>query len=107
VKAIGKLRHRLVIEQPETTPDGAGGLTESWIALAEVWGAIEPLSGSERVEAGRIAGRHMHDITIRYRGDVSRNMRIRLSDRIFHILTLEDVGGRGQWLRILAEERDL
>ena len=107
MRAIGELRHRLVIEQPETTPDGAGGNTETWITLAEVWGAVEPLSGSERVEAGRIAGRHMHDITIRYRGDVARNMRIRQQSRIFHILTLEDLGGRGRWLRMLAEERDL
>lgn len=107
MKAIGKLRHRLTIEQPATTPDGAGGVTESWITLAEVWGAIEPLSGSERAEAGRIAGRHMHDITIRYRGDVARNMRVRQGNRIFHILTLEDIGGRGRWLRMLAEEREL
>lgn len=49
----------------------------------------------------------MHDVTILYRGDVERNMRIRLGSCIFHILTLEDVGGRGRWLRMLAEERDL
>lgn len=107
VVPIGRLRHRLTIEQPVTTPDGAGGNTETWIVVADVWGRVEPLSGSERVEAGRLSGRHLHDITIRYRADIERNMRIRLGTRIFHILTLEDIGGRGRWLRMLAEERDL
>lgn len=49
----------------------------------------------------------MHDITIRYRGDVARSMRICFGSRIFHILTFEDVGGRARWQRMLAEERDL
>lgn len=105
--SIGALRHRLTLEQSSLNPDGGGGVTESWVQVAQVWGAIEPLSGRERVEAARIAGRHMYDITLRYRADVEPAMRFRLGGRIFHILSTEDVDGRGHWLKALCEEREL
>ena len=104
---IGGLRHRLSLEQSSLTPDGGGGVTESWVQVAQVWGAIEPLSGRESVEAARIAGRHMYEIRIRYRADVEPAMRFQMVSRIFHILSVEDVGGRGRWLKALCEEREL
>lgn len=106
-KPIGRLRHRLILEQSVPTPDGGGGVTLTWVQVAQIWGALEPLSGRERVEAGRIAGRHMYDITIRHRGDVKLSMRFALGTRIFHILSAEDVDGRGRWLKTLCEEREL
>ena len=105
--SIGALRHRLTLEQTSLTADGGGGVTENWVQVAQIWGAIEPLKGRERVEAARIAGRHMYDISMRYRDDVAPSMRFRLGARIFHILSAEDVGGRGKWLKALCEEREL
>jgi len=105
--SIGALRHRLTLEQLSLSPDSGGGVTESWVQVAQVWGAIEPLSGRERVEAARIAGRHMYDIRLRFRADVDPSMRLRMGTRIFHILSIEDVDGRGQWLKALCEEREL
>lgn len=105
--SIGTLRHRLTLEQTSLTPDGGGGVTENWVQVAQVWGEIEPLKGRERVEAARIAGRHMYDISLRFRDDVEPAMRFRLGVRIFHILSTEDVSGRGKWLKALCEEREL
>ena len=105
--AIGALRHRIDIEQSVQTPDGGGGVTESWIPVAQVWGAIEPRSGRESMEAARIAGRHLYEIGIRYRADVELSMRFRLGPRIFHIISIENVGERGSWLNALCEEREL
>lgn len=106
-QSIGTLRHRLTLEQLSRTSDGGGGVTESWVQVAQVWGQLTPLKGGERVEAARIAGRHMHDISLRYRADVEPSMRFRLGVRIFHILSIEDVDGRGKWLKVLCEEREL
>ncbi len=105
--SIGGLRHRLILEQSVPTPDGGGGNTESWVQVAQVWGAVEPLSGGESVQAARIAGRHMYQIRVRYRADVEPSMRFRLGTRIFNILSIENAGERGRWLRALCEERDL
>jgi len=106
-QSIGALRHRLTLEQSSLTPDGGGGVTESWVQVAQFWGKIIPLSGRESVEAARIAGRYRYEITIRHRAGVEPEMRFRLGTRIFHILSVEDVGERGLWLRALCEEREL
>ena len=106
-QSIGALRHRLNLEQTSRAGDGGGGVTESWVQVAQVWGEIAPLSGRESVEAARIAGRYRYEITIRYRAGVVPAMRFRLGTRIFHILAVEDVGERGVWLKALCEEREL
>lgn len=106
VKA-GDLRHRVVIERPERTSDGAGGSTTEWIAVAEVWAAIWSRSADESFTLDRIAGTATHDVWIRYRADVQPDMRIRYGVRIFDILGAIDVEDRAAWLKCPAEERDL
>lgn len=104
---IGALRHRLTLERVVRTPDGGGGVTESWVSEATLWAEIRPLSGGEAVEAGRLAGKHRFEITLRYRDGVEPAMRFRLGARLFHILAVENVEERGRWLKALCEERDL
>lgn len=106
VKA-GDLRHRIVIERPERTSDGAGGSITEWIAVAEVWAAIWSRSADENFTLDRVAGTATHDVWIRYRGDVRPEMRIRFGVRIFDILGAIDIEDRGAWLKCPVEERDL
>lgn len=106
-EAIGALRHRLILESVVRTPDGGGGVSESWVAQATLWGRLQPLGGGEGVEAGRLAGRHRYAITIRHRDGVGPSMRFRKGARIFHILSVENVEERGRWLRAVCEEREL
>lgn len=105
MSAIGALRHRLVIEQPMRVPDGGGGATITWTALATVWGAIEPLRGGESVEAEALASRVSHRIRIRHRAGLSSDMRFRDGGRIFSIRSLNDPDGRRRWLDCLCDER--
>ena len=51
---IGKLRHRISLQSVTLTSDGAGGSTESWAEVAELWAAIEPASARERLFAGKL-----------------------------------------------------
>lgn len=104
---IGQLRQRLALERLVRIADGAGGFTESWAVEATLWGRLRPLQGGEAVAAGRLSGRHMHEITIRYRVGVDPSMRFRMGARVFEIVSLENIGERGRWLRALCEERDL
>ena len=48
------LRHALVLEAPETSPDGAGGWSESWAALGTLWADISARTG--RDARGEMAG---------------------------------------------------
>lgn len=104
---LGKLRHRLVIETRETTPDGAGGEVVTWAAGATIWASIEPLSGVELLRRDRLSGTLTHRITVRYREGIAPAMRFRLMDRIFEIAVVRDVDERHRWLDCLCEEKYL
>lgn len=102
---LGDMRHRLALEEAAATPDGAGGAIVSWSPVAEVWAAIRPRSGTERVEADGLMGRVTHEITIRYRPDVAPRQRFRQGDRIFDITSVIDAEEAHRFLTCLVEER--
>ena len=104
---IGKLRHRLTIEQETRVADGGGGSTSVWALVAEVWAAMEAMSGGERVAADRIAGEVRCLITIRHRIDLGPAMRFRRGDETFAILAVLDRDGRRRFLDCHCERRDL
>lgn len=102
---IGELYHRLALEAATRIDDGAGGATETWALIAEVWGALRPASGSEAVEADGLKGRAAHEIWIRHRTGVLPEMRFRLGTRLFDIRAVIDQAERQRFLRCLVEER--
>ncbi|MDX2259412.1 MAG: phage head closure protein [Hyphomicrobiaceae bacterium] len=102
---IGDLRQRLVLERPVLVSDGGGGASEDWQSVADVWAAIEPLTGSERLEADAIAGTVSHEVWLRWRAGVGSDMRLRLGERLFDIRAVIDEGERRRFLRCLCEER--
>lgn len=104
---IGAMRHRVVLEAVNRAPDGGGGATQSWLPVAELWAAIAPSSGDERLAAEQHAGRITHVIHIRYRAGVIPAMRFRQGARRFDILAVIDVDERRHRLRCLCREADL
>jgi SPP1 family predicted phage head-tail adaptor len=104
---IGELTRRVVLEEVVRSPDGAGGATESWSAVATLFAAVRALSGAENFTFDRIDGRVTHEVVIRHRGDVRPAMRFRMGTRIFEIVAALDADGRRRHLRCLVEERDL
>jgi SPP1 family predicted phage head-tail adaptor len=103
----GDLRHRLVLEELQREDDEGGGFAETWVAVAELSASLIPASGSEGVEADRIAGRVTHEVTLRYRDGVEPAMRFRKGARLFHIVAVIDWQERNAWLKCLCEEREL
>jgi len=103
--SIGELRHRLGLQAPLAEDDGGGGVTRTWALVAEVWGAVRPLSGGESVAADGLHGSVSHEIWIRYRPGVVPEMRFALGARLFDIRSVIDSGERRRFLRCLAEER--
>ena len=104
---IGYLRHRVVLEWPVREADGGGGAVETWEPVADLWAMIDARSGKEAVEADRLSGSRKVDVTIRYRDDVTADMRFRLSDCVLDIRAVLDEDGRRRFLTCTCEERDL
>jgi SPP1 family predicted phage head-tail adaptor len=103
---IGALRDRVTLESPSRTADGGGGAAVTWTTVAEVWAAVRPITGAERLEADQIAGRITHEVWLRERPDVVPAMRLRQDARVLHIVAVLRTGRRNR-LKCLCEERQL
>lgn len=103
---IGALRHRVVLQHAARTPDGGGGATESWSPVAELWAAVRPISGDERIAADALSGQLTHEVWVRHRAGVTPSMRFLIGSRILDIRAVIDADGRGR-LKCLCRERDL
>lgn len=101
---IARLRHRLVLEAPVDTPDGAGGVSRMWQAEAELWGALEPVSASARLVAEQQGARVTHRIVLRHRPGITTAHRLSRGGRTFAIRSIYDPDERGRALVIAAEE---
>jgi len=103
---IAKLHHRLTLEAPDESADGAGGVVRGWSALGEVWASIEPIGANDAVVAGKRLGALTHRVTLRHRGDLTLNHRFRLGARVFTVRALRDPDEQIRFLECLvAEER--
>jgi SPP1 family predicted phage head-tail adaptor len=103
---IGALRERLALQAPARVDDGGGGADVTWSTIAEVWGAVRPVTGEERLRADAVSGRVTHRVWIRHRDDVVPAMRFTLGARILDIVAVLDAGRRDRLL-CLCEERSL
>ncbi len=101
---IGALRHRVQLEGSIRTADGGGGASVAWTSVAEIWAAIEPITGAESVLGEGVAGRVTHEIVVRYRIGLEPSMRFRLGARIFEIKAVLDVDERRRMLRCHCRE---
>jgi SPP1 family predicted phage head-tail adaptor len=104
MSAIGRLLHRVEIEEPLRTPDGYGGYTETWQNIATTWAKVEPASAKERYFADKIEHNVTHVITIRSLGLLDTSMRVVFRDRVFHIRGIRDELERRRWMMLNCEE---
>jgi SPP1 family predicted phage head-tail adaptor len=104
---IGAFRRRVRLEEPVATPDGAGGIIESWSPLAELWAAGTPLQGGEGLSHDRTAGHLTYEVWVRRRDDIRPACRLVDGTRILDIEAVFEEAGPRRWLRCLAVERRL
>lgn len=100
----GALSARLVLERPVETPDGQGGVAQSFSALATLWARIEPVSARAQEAAGALPVTVTHRIWLRRRGDLSGGMRLRSGVRLFSIRTFRDPDETGRYTLCDCEE---
>lgn len=74
--AAGRLDQRVTLQRPDNTVDALGQRTEGWTDVATVWANVEPLRGRELFEAGQMQSEINLRVTIRYRSDVTADMRV-------------------------------
>ncbi|SRR5712692_935748 len=92
------------------TSDSEGVSTEAWTDVDLIWVHIAPLSAQEIFQAAQTEEKITHDVTMRWRADVSAKMRFlfqpRSQDpqRVFLIHTLLDLDEAHRELDSRCEE---
>lgn len=103
------LGRKLLLEAPRRVPDGAGGFSESWDVLGELWADVQARSGRERNEAGVVVSSVGYRIVVRAapNGSAARpmpNQRFREGARLFVIRAVAERDGDGRYLTCFADE---
>lgn len=101
---IGRLRTRLGLYRAQETPDEFGGFSTQWMLYAQIWGAIEPKSVTDKAENGRLAVTQSYRVTIRYRDDFPERARLLWGERILRVITASDPDMRRERLHLICEE---
>lgn len=104
----GKLRHRVRIERPVRTVAASGAVAPgTWSLVRDVWASIEPLSGRELIEAGRMSSEVTHRITTRYDQDIvemDSTYRMVFRSRVFSPVSMVVPDERNESIVISARE---
>ena len=97
----GTLRFRAAFLQRQVTV--AHGIpSERWATAFSCWCNMEPLSGKEFWEAAAVNRENEVRLTIRFRRDVSPDMRISLNGVVYDITAITDARNRHVMLEIMA-----
>lgn len=101
----GDLRHRVAILQKQinTDTDADGYPTEEWVAVTTVWAEVKPIAGQEYFAAAAVQAEHQVRFTMRYRKDITPDMRLQYDGQEYEIKAILDLGGRRTWLQVMGE----
>jgi len=83
----GDLRHRIQFQRlvVGVDPETQEPLPETWVDVASVWAAIEPLSGREFIAAKAVQSEVVGRIIIRKRSDIKAAMRGLYRGQVYNI----------------------
>lgn len=101
---IASLRQRVTLEAPLDVADGAGGFVRSFAPIAQVWAHIEATNAAEQFIEQRLEQSRVLVATIRWRADVTNQMRIDHRGRKLLIRGVVDPDETRRFLKCFCEE---
>ncbi|MGB7243269.1 MAG: head-tail adaptor protein [Sulfitobacter sp.] len=104
-----RLNRTLVLEAPQTVSDGAGGFTQIWQPMGNLWAEITARTGREREQTGAPISAMSYKIVVRGApyGAPDRPLpqqRFREGARIFLIQAVAERDLDGRYLICFADE---
>ena len=81
----GALNKRITFLKQEPFVDGMGQDRFEWKEYKTVWATVKPYKSSEYNFMGKLKPEVSHRVYVRFRNDITANMRIRYHGRIFEI----------------------
>lgn len=104
-----RLNRALMLEEAVNVADGAGGFTQSWSSVGQVWAAVAFRSGREAGQGGGAISLASYKITVRGApvGSSMRprpDQRFREGTRLYRILSVAELDAEGRYLTCIAQE---
>ncbi|MCU9848716.1 head-tail adaptor protein [Defluviimonas sp. WL0024] len=104
-----RLNRKLVLEEAQRVPDGAGGWSLNWVVLGALWAAVDAGAGGERAGEFLTVSSVSYRITVRGapQGAPSRpkpEQRFRDGARTFRISAVTEADPVGKYLTCFAQE---
>lgn len=98
-----QLRTRILIQRPVSAQDAAGQPIDSWVDVGPDWADFRVLGGLEAIKADAPINLSRASCRIRYREDITTDMRVQAAGEAWHIVSLQpDVNGR-RWVDLIVE----
>ena len=105
---IGRCDRRIVIEKRNATASSTTGeRTYTWETLAVLWANVMYKNkGTENQEEGRETATKTVIFAVRYRADVTAQMRVKYLSKYYQITNTAPMGGRNDILYIYTEAKE-
>lgn len=100
----GKLDRRIALQEKTASKDALGGLTESWVTIANVWAQYLTGGGSERFSSAQIYAETQARFRIRWMASITPEHRIVYDGKEWDILSVDEIG-RKEGIEIKAKAR--
>jgi SPP1 family predicted phage head-tail adaptor len=103
----GKKRTRIVVERRIVTQDPTYGTSvEAWVVHKRLRGEVQDLlpSRGEQIADGVDIGNRPCRVRLRYRSDITSDMRLIIGARTLRIVTMPAEIHRGRDIELVAEE---
>ena len=106
----GRLQRRVTLQESQATRDAYGGEVISWVDVATVWAAVEPLRGREFLEQARDGAEVTTRIVLRYQGATAIVPAMRavhtteLRDQVYDIQAVIHVDERRREYQLMCRE---
>lgn len=99
------LRHRIELQLSSTSRDGEGGFYDGWVTVTTTWASISPISAKQRDYYLAISAEVTHLIKIRGNVSCDSTHQVKFGERIFEILTVENIQERDTLKILVCKER--
>lgn len=102
--SIGRLRHRVTIQDYTSSRDSFGAETKEWNDFAIVSASVEPLSGKELFAAQQLHAETTTMIVMRYCEGLNTSMRVLFKSKEYDILHVSNKEERDIAMYLLCKE---
>ena len=100
----GQLRERVTIKSKSVAQNTYGEEVITWVDVATVWAAVEPLRGREFMEGKQITAEVSTKIRIRYRSGITPEMRAVFGSMVYDIQSIIHIEERERELHLMCQE---